>query len=147
MKFLFLIFLTGCSWSNFQYQYVDVSAAEYVNRFEKACLIYPAVSIVLADFEPGYFGHCANYGTNSSLNVVSLNKDFWATATDIQKEILVFHELGHCVLNRRHDDRLKQLGSYINAPASLMYSMPYGYEIVFKEFRTYYLNELCGARI
>jgi hypothetical protein len=97
----------------------------------------------LVDMPDGYFGHCANYGKNNPLNYIKINKKFWETASEVQRRILIFHELGHCVLDRRHDDNLIQLGIYVNAPKSLMYSIPFGYESVFFEYRDYYYKELC----
>lgn len=33
---------------------------------------------------------------------ISILKSYWEEADDLAKEVLMFHELGHCVLNRQH---------------------------------------------
>ena len=33
-----------------------------------------------------------------------LNISYWNKATDIEREVLLFHELGHCILGRSHLD-------------------------------------------
>ena len=35
---------------------------------------------------------------------ILINEDSWNKRTDFSKEFLIFHELGHCVLDRRHDN-------------------------------------------
>lgn len=35
---------------------------------------------------------------------IILSAKFWAEASQIQREMLVFHELGHCALKRQHRD-------------------------------------------
>ena len=47
---------------------------------------------------------------------VEINSNYWSDFTDEQREQLVFHELGHCVLNKSHDDGTD--GD--NCPSSIM---------------------------
>lgn len=51
-------------------------------------------------------------------NVVVIDKTFFEkeTTTDYNRRELVFHELGHCVLDRVHDERMAQ-----GYPESIMY--------------------------
>lgn len=49
---------------------------------------------------------------------VYLSGDFWSTASDAQRWVLVFHELGHCALNREHRDDLTLLAG--GCPVSIM---------------------------
>lgn len=37
-------------------------------------------------------------------NQVVIDRHFWRTASDDLKELVVFHELGHCYLSRQHRD-------------------------------------------
>lgn len=59
-------------------------------------------------------------------------------------EMLLFHELGHCVLNRGHTHAFytftDEHGDEYEAPASIMH--PMGVPIGYKQFRDYYLAEL-----
>ena len=82
---------------------------------------------------------------------ISKTADCWAKEPSQNQEALVFHELGHCLLNRNHKDDLFSSG----APKSILTTAlngPYEpCEYVFGEDgsvcnktvrRTYYLNEL-----
>jgi hypothetical protein len=37
---------------------------------------------------------------------ILIDRKFWSEASYQEKELLIFHELGHCVLNRGHDSRM-----------------------------------------
>lgn len=39
-----------------------------------------------------------------STNLIEINKTQWVKLSDSKKTSLIFHELGHCVLNRDHDN-------------------------------------------
>jgi hypothetical protein len=87
---------------------------------------------------------------------ISKIADCWAKEPSQNQEALVFHELGHCLLNRDHKDDLFPSG----APKSIMTTVLNGpYEpcvYVFGEDgsvcnktvrRTYYLNELFNENL
>ena len=62
---------------------------------------------------------------------------WWKIASELEKELLVFHELGHCILRRGHTTQTTQLG----VPVSIMYPsvMP---DVFYKNYRHYYIFEL-----
>ncbi|TVP49720.1 MAG: hypothetical protein EA341_08920 [Mongoliibacter sp.] len=65
----------------------------------------------------------------------------WASLSDIQRENLFFHEMGHAILNLPHDNTLKCDGR----PLSLMTDEFNIFEIYKEgeeELRTYYIDEL-----
>ena len=75
-------------------------------------------------------------------NRISIDKFFWQQMNDRQKELLLFHELGHCVLNRDHrNERLSQ-----GECTSLMDGNEEGFfcsnNFYSKKWRDYYLDEL-----
>lgn len=41
---------------------------------------------------------------------VTIDKPFWDKASDLGKEFVVFHELGHCYLGRNHDESVDARG-------------------------------------
>lgn len=47
-------------------------------------------------------GYCQYPSERLTLHTITIDKTFWASATDLQKEYVVFHELGHCFLKRDH---------------------------------------------
>lgn len=73
---------------------------------------------------------------------VSIDKKFFMTASHQAKINLIFHELGHCVLNRSHDETYGQYGY----PKSLMYPLimydDYSTDIFIELLSVYYYQEL-----
>lgn len=50
----------------------------------------------------GTLGQCKSYSDGSKKVVI--DAPYWDSATELEREYLVFHELGHCALNRDHND-------------------------------------------
>ena len=94
---------------------------------------------------------CATSNVVTSANdvqkIISI-KDLSCWQNDVQLESLIFHELGHCVLGREHDNTLMPKGD----PRSIMYPAnialyspcvyPLGPACDFLYRRAYYIDEL-----
>lgn len=52
------------------------------------------------DFEDPIIGSCS-YDFNLT-PIIKLDRSFWNQATLVEKELLMLHESGHCLLNREH---------------------------------------------
>lgn len=52
--------------------------------------------------EKNVIGQCAWSGAHQ--HSITIDEQYWRTANDLQREFVVFHELGHCVLGRDHID-------------------------------------------
>jgi len=84
---------------------------KYVTAFEVAAAenkrsvsIYP-LKISLADLnESGWMGIRGVCKIENSTRTLVVNINFWNSASDAEKEMHIFHELGHCVLGRGHDE-------------------------------------------
>lgn len=59
------------------------------------------VRVVFADLDLPRIGDCSP-GTHASRASVRVDRRYWATLSSAQREALVFHELGHCVLGAVH---------------------------------------------
>ena len=70
---------------------------------------------------------------------VFVDIDFWRNASHLQKEFLVFHELGHCFLEREHLDAQNSDGSCASIMHSGLTDCRNLYSI---STRTEYLDEL-----
>ncbi len=57
-------------------------------------------------------GQCKTYSDGSKEIVLDLV--YWENATEIEREYLVFHELGHCVLERDHNNERDDNGICIS---------------------------------
>lgn len=68
---------------------------------------------------------------------ITVNKYYWDTMSDSERKFLIFHELGHCVLNRSHFNSKDAAGR----PVSIMHGTepPYWY---FEEYYNSYIEEL-----
>lgn len=69
---------------NIDYSTIDISA--YVTQIE----------------ETGVVGQCARY--SNGMAEVTVDQPFWRVATQWQRELVMFHELGHCILHLDHND-------------------------------------------
>lgn len=72
--------------------------------------------------------------------VVTIDREIWETLRDVQKEYLIFHELGHCFLGRPHKTDIIELGGVCSSLMS-----PGGFcikDIYDNKWRKYYLDEL-----
>ena len=49
---------------------------------------------------------------------IVIDQDYWAKSIDLDREQLMFHELGHCLLGRKHRTDLKRTNG---RPVSIMY--------------------------
>lgn len=67
---------------------------------------------------------------------IVVNKDSWDNYSEIKKEIVIFHELGHCLLDKDHDNH-----EHKGEKLSIMHERilnPSFYD----EYREHYLDEL-----
>lgn len=64
---------------------------------------------ILSINRDGVLGQC--HYSDEAPNIVEVDDEFWARATDLEKEYVVFHELGHCILGRDHDDTRNSNGT------------------------------------
>ncbi len=49
----------------------------------------------------GFVGLCSN---QEDPNHIMIDEGFWNQASSMKKELIILHELGHCVLKRSHND-------------------------------------------
>jgi hypothetical protein len=114
----------------------------YLQKFESEAIkrnkhleINELVIEIVKDLPDSAIGLCEVGGNEPAK--ISLKRSYWDTASDLDKEQLIFHELGHCVLLRYHDN--KSLSN--KNPASIMSSYHFSGQI-YNGNRTYYLDEL-----
>jgi hypothetical protein len=80
---------------------------------------------------------CTQYENNP--DEIKVDKTYWASATDSQKEFYIFHELGHCLLNRDHLNTTDKNGNCM----SIMHGTSGACKFIYNEStRSTYLNEL-----
>jgi len=60
----------------------------------------------------GTLGQCKTYSNGSK--TVIIDQPYWNQVNELQREYLVFHELGHCILNRDHKDVKDENGNCLS---------------------------------
>jgi len=71
-------------------------------------------------------------------HIVILNRDLWLAYTEAEREVVLYHELGHCELSRRHTTGRREGGG----PESVMNRNSVADVRFFEADRAYYLHEL-----
>lgn len=101
-KLLLIILLAGCAVSPKRtvYNNVDSRALKLVDKFQ---LLYKKdlPENLVVEFRKLKKNHVGGF-CYMKKNYVVINTKFWKRASDLSKESVVFHELGHCVLDRGH---------------------------------------------
>ncbi len=95
---------------------IDSNLQPYVDRFvEEAAQRNMAIDfeelgieIRLENLDPGVAGQC--YTRSESGNLIVIDRVIWLSKDDLEKEWLLFHELGHCQLGRSHEDETDTAG-------------------------------------
>ena len=64
---------------------------------------------------------------------IKIDRDFWNGSTNVRKMILMYHELGHCVLKRGHVNTRSLMLPSLILPAEFVY------------FKDFYLDELFNS--
>lgn len=128
---------------------VDKELVPYFERFQQEAaargisvdLSAADIEGVIEDLEGEHVaGQCA-YGRFNSPRLVTVDAVFWRRSSNLFKEFIVFHELGHCYLNRGHLE-----SSFSNGVCTSI--MRSGVGDCFDNYNTrtreYYIDELFG---
>ncbi len=125
---------------------VDVGPfASYVTSFEQDAAAHGA-SVKITDLkmqfgkvdidgETGGRGVC-EVATNMT-PVITIDQTAWESSDEDERQELIYHELGHCVLNKTHEEGTNSIG----IPASIM--NPYKIDgSIYAQYRSFYLSKL-----
>lgn len=94
---------------------------------------------------------CQWSGQPGDVPTVSVDRMWWLLhPTYVDREAIVYHELGHCALGRDHlDDLVPWAGTDppVTRPTSMMNTYVAGWLQAYREFRTEYVAELLGREV
>lgn len=104
-----------------EYPNVDQKLWVYFERFEEEGLrhgqeidlIERGITATIEPITQEHVGGLCNYFSNHA-NQLVIDDYIWANTSEFQKELIIFHELGHCYLFREHDDRADSDGFCIS---------------------------------
>ena len=103
MKKLILIslILIGCGKKTYTPRhYIEPIFVTYVGEFESA--YGQPIGIMVIEFGPtplGAIGKCNTFGEQK---VIWIDKEVFSKVSETIQRVTIFHELGHCALNRAH---------------------------------------------
>lgn len=144
-----IISLIGCS--KYDYDNSELNNSEfkpYVDSFLEEARIrgkdvnVNEVNFYLADIEDENVGGLCNYRKEE----IIINRDSWKTAREIDKELLVYHELGHCVLGRNHRNETSENGNCLSIMRGMENDFMCSKNIFSTLWREYYLDELFNKK-
>ena len=89
---------------------VDAALKPYFQRFENEAskrglevdLTEAGITGSIVEITDNHVAGRCSYGRGFNPNRVTIDEGFWNRASDLFKEFIVFHELGHCYLLRGH---------------------------------------------
>jgi len=119
---------------------------DYFQRFEEAALLRGEVidlnnkditAEIMEISDDGVAGTCT-YSSHAPNHIV-IDEAFFNQTSDLYKEMVIFHELGHCVLFRGHRETRDQHGNCVSIMRSGVEGCRDNYR---SETRAAYLNEL-----
>jgi hypothetical protein len=123
------------SFANYVQKFVDDASNQGISLTQE--MKSDPVEIVRASLDylgSGVIGLCeTGYGGRK----VTLDPDFWDVVSETQKELLMHHELGHCILYRPHRSTFLSSGK----EASIMYPIIMS-SSTYLNNSSYYLSEL-----
>ena len=138
---LSLLFV-GCGTAHVEVLSVDSQFKPYLNEFEGMSKVEGTqittknliIQMVPSIDDTLTVGYCETADGQTPKIVVS--QAWWTNLSDYEKEMLMFHELGHCLLNRNH-----RATAYLNMPYSVMTPMLFNTSVYQANF-TQYMFEL-----
>jgi len=127
---------------------VDQKVETYYNTFKEEFSINPYTIPITIELitKKNVGGKCDKYVIPFTDTVIRyaivINREYWESLKDDYcKEQLIYHELGHCLLQLDHDDSTVWKGSYL-VPKSIMHPIHFGCYPFYRDNRDYYINEL-----
>jgi hypothetical protein len=125
---------------------VDARLIPYFQTFEREAALrgididlenYPVAGAIRGIQEDDIAGTCSYHYTTP--NDITIDLEYWNGVSTLRREMVVFHELGHCVLGRDHLETAFANGIC----TTIMNSGTSGCFVEYSaENRSYYLDEL-----
>ncbi len=121
-----LIFALGLGACGHRPPHIDEQLWVYASRFEQDLGIPVNVGMSFVPQAPMILGTCWMYPGDPMANYIEIDPAWWDVISESEREELVFHELGHCVLLQEHltGTIMDRDGRWI--PLSIMHMFGFG---------------------
>ena len=83
-------------------EFFDSFASEALNRDVEINWDEEEIVAEITTISTDALGQCLTF--EQGRRQINIDLDFWQSSNRLAKEFLIFHELGHCVLGRSHND-------------------------------------------
>jgi hypothetical protein len=106
-------------------------------------LVWPLLKITLSDvskYGSNVLGVCVYDGIANHVQDIRISSKYWPLKSEITRQNLINHELGHCVLARDHSYKYMTVQGH-QYPSSIMAPSIFS-DTLFKNFEGHYLFEL-----
>jgi hypothetical protein len=141
---------------------LHVYAKEFANLYGQSL---PEIPITIGPLEAKVAGKCympadkdpANqvadsvFGESTQKKIrIVISSDFYSRHKDDHDaiQIVVFHELSHCILRRGHRDEMMETDDYGKIPRSMMHSVgTFGDKPFYRAYYDYYVKELFSTGV
>jgi len=109
--FMLIYLISACTPDNDVSIVVDVQLEEYFESFNNEASAYGYDVSKELSLINGYLevlsgttaaGQCKTY--SDGRREIVIDSEYWQRADPLEREFILFHELGHCVLDRDHND-------------------------------------------
>lgn len=139
----FLLTLSACGPNPESSKFVEEEIKEHVELFSKLNNNKTNIEIKYSKLPDNVIGLCYIY-TDGSSNI-EIDEKAYKSYSYSGKQELIFHELGHCILNRSHlETRYTWEG--VSIPTSIMYPFAFGEFWYYNENITHYHDELIKGK-
>lgn len=122
---------------------VDKELEPYVSSFEKLWGQKINYKVMFVNSTTKTVGLCELW--NPDFRLVEIDRKYFKSTNESGREQLIFHELGHCSLDRRHRNNTTFIkNNLVSTPASIMIDRVFSKKelLYYKAYRDYYINEL-----
>jgi hypothetical protein len=143
----FAIMLLGCSREHVKVVSIDPAFQGYVNDFVSDAATV-GVHIVIDDLIVEFtnqltsetLGEC-QFGNANQTPIIIIDAQDWPGESTTYQKVVLYHELGHCILNRQHVFTGTILQSYCSA-TSIMWPYIENETNMYTENWTWYIQEM-----
>jgi len=114
----------------------------YILEFERVCNVKIDTHVRFSNMLMGeqMIAYCFPFINK----LIHIDYEWWKKHSwDLRREQLVFHELGHCVLGRKHDSRMIERETVGYRPHSIMHPQIFADLSDYVIYKDSYIKELC----
>lgn len=119
-------------------------AKKYISKFEREFGVKIEYAVLLDDFDTSA-AVCMSWPFGR--REVKINRRYWNTINDAQREELLYHEFGHCSFGLTHNSQYMHFDDMGLAPYSIMH--PTAFSIAESEiyviYREHYIDQMKEA--